>query len=339
MGRARPCVLCFSRQVTGSLPRSLLVYAALAAAIPAPALADAEAPLPPLKVNARAVPAKVKLGEPFTVEVVVTHVKEQRYDLKPVEPGDAFDVVDQQRSRLDGADSATTTFQLQLAGFQLGEQKTPQLAFEVWTPQAQGTFSVPGVSVEIVSTLPPDAEEKGAGLFDIAPPVDVAVRTWRLLYALGIALAVALAAYAFMRWRARPKPVVLAPPKPTEPLEVRVRKALDALRAEDLPGKGRVREYYFRLSEIVRGYLGERYGFDALESTTPELLDSLRRLHTPGLPMKELQEFVNESDFVRYAKAAPDPIACKSALELAYAIVQATTQSVPQAHAHQLRVS
>lgn len=339
MGRARPCVLRFSRQVTPSLPRSLLVYAVLAFLIPAGALAAGE-PLPPLKVNARAVPTKVKLGEPFTVEVVVTHVKEQRYDLKPVEANDTFDVADSSRSRLDGADSATTTFQVQLAAFQLGAQKTPQLSFEVWTEQGQGTFNVPGVDVEIVSTLPPDAEQTGAGLFDIAPPVDVAVRTWRLLYALAIALAVGLAAYAFMRWRRRPKPVAVEPPKPLEPLEVRVRKALDALREEDLPGKGRVREYYFRLSEIVRGYLGERYGFDALESTTPELLESLRRLHTPGLPMKELQEFVNESDFVRYAKASPDPTACKSAIELAYAIVQATTPSAaPPAHARQLRVS
>ena len=119
-----------------------------------------------------------------------------------------------------------------------------------------------------------------------------------------------------------------------------MRKALDALRTEDLPGKGRVREYYFRLSEIVRGYLGERYGFDALESTSPELLESLRRLHTPGLPMKELQEFVNESDFVRYAKASADPNACKNAIELAYTILQATTPTAaPAKDARQLRVS
>ena len=332
--------MCFSRQVTASLLRSLLLYLAFAVAIPAPAWADAEAPLPPLKVNARATASKVKLGEPFTVEVVVTHVKEQRYDLKPVEPTDAFDMIDSQRSRLDGPDSATTTFQLQLAAFQLGAQTSPQLSFEVWTPAGQGTFAVPGVEVEVVSTLPPDAAQSGAGLFDIAPPVDVAVRTWRLLYALGIALAVAAAAYAFMRWRKRPRPVTLEPEKPKEPLEVRVRKALDALRAEDLPGQGRVREYYFRLSEIVRGYLGERYGFDALESTTPELLESLRRLHTPGLPMTDLHQFVNESDFVRYAKASPDPTACKNAIELAYAIVRATTQSAQApAHAQQLRAS
>lgn len=320
------------------LPRALLSAIAITFAS-TPAGAE-EAPLPPLQVNARSVPDKVKLGEPFTVEVVVTHVKDQRYDLAPVTPGENFDLVSTSRSRLDGLDSATTTFQLQLSAFQLGKLDTPKLVFEVWASQARGTFEVPGVAVEVVSTLPADAQQTGAGLFDIRPPVEVAVRTWRLLWALGIAVAAVLGAYALRRWMNRPTPVGLEPPKPLEALEVRAKKALDALRQEDLPGKGRVREYYFRLSEIVRSYLGERYGFDALESTTPELLDSLRRLHTPGLPMPQLQEFVNESDFVRYAKATVDPNACKNALELAYLIVQATTPSAAApAHARQLRVS
>jgi hypothetical protein len=315
---------------------SLLLLVTLALSLPASA---EQGPLPPLQVNARAVPQQVKLGEPFTVEVAITHVMDQRYDLQPIAEVESFDVADTARKRLDGKDSATTTFLLTMSAFQLGKLKTPQLTFEVWTQDNRGTFTVPGVDVEIVSSLPPDAEKTGVGMFDIAPPVDVAVRTWRLLYALGLTLLAVLGAIWVRRWLKRPKPAVLETPKPVEALEVRVRKALDALRQEELPGKGRVREYYFRLSEIVRSYLGERYGFDALESTTPELLDALRRLHTPGLPMKELQEFVNESDFVRYAKATVDPNACKSAIELAYVIVQATTPSALSPNAHQLRVS
>ncbi|MBL8956487.1 MAG: hypothetical protein JNK82_37275 [Myxococcaceae bacterium] len=317
------------------MPRFLPLVFSLASA----AAFAADAPLPPLEVNTRAVPTKARLGEPFTIEVVLTHVKEQRYDLQPPASTDDFDVVDVARSRADGPDSATTTFKVQMVAFQLGKLTSPPLTFDVWAAQAQGTFSVPGTEVELVSSLPPDADQTGAGLYDINPPLDVAVRTWRLLYALAIAIAVALGAYAVMRWLKRPKAVIAEAPKPLEALEVRAKRALDALRAEDLPGKARVREYYFRLSEIVRSYLGERYGFDALESTSPELLESLRRLHTPGLPLKELQEFVNESDFVRYAKATVDPNACKNAIELAYHIVHATTPSAsPTPHA-QLRVS
>jgi hypothetical protein len=101
-------------------------------------------------------------------------------------------------------------------------------------------------------------------------------------------------------------------------------KALDALAAENLPGRGEFKAYYFRLSEIVRGYLGELYGFEALESTTPELLEALRTRLTPGLPMNELAEFAQASDFIRYAKAQPSLDDCKLHLELAYRIVHAT---------------
>src|SRR6185295_12961703 len=81
MGGARPCVLRFSRQVTARLPRPLLLVCLL---FSAPSALAEDAPLPPLQVNARAVPDKVKVGEPFTVEVVVTHALDQRYDLQPV---------------------------------------------------------------------------------------------------------------------------------------------------------------------------------------------------------------------------------------------------------------
>jgi hypothetical protein len=331
IGRALfPCVWRFSRQVTRRLSRSLLVISALLAS----SAFAADPPLPPLAVNMRAVPDKVKLGEPFTVEVVITHTQEQRYDLKPLTGDSAFDVAESERSRVDGKESATTTFTLHMSGFELGKKKTPQLSFEVAAGTNIGTFSTPGVDVEIVGTLPADAEKSGAGLFDIRPPVDVAVRTWRVLYALAALTALGLLAWALRRYLKRARPLVDAPQKPLESIEVRTRNALDALRAEELPQKGRVREFYFRLSEIVRAYLGERYGFDALESTTPELIESLRRLHTPGLQMNELQTFANESDFVRYAKATPGADTCKTAIELAYSIVQSTTPN-----ASQLRVS
>ena len=96
----------------------------------------------------------------------------------------------------------------------------------------------------------------------------------------------------------------------------------------NLPGKGRSREFYFFLSEILRGYLGERYAFEALESTSSELLESLRTLHTPGLQMKELAGFVLESDMAKFAKATPSLDECKASLEFAYRVVYATTPSL-----------
>jgi len=280
--------------------------------------------LPPMRVQSRVNPTQAKLGEPFVFEIVVTHDKAQRYELPT--PGDlgAFDYVTQSRERVDGADSSTTTFQVTLQAFELGKQRVPTLEFELSDPNGTVKMPVSGPEIEIVSSLPADAD-KGADLYDVRKPEELPVRTWRLVWALLIGLAIALLAYGVMRYLRRPRPVVVEPEKPKAPLHVRATQALDALAAQNLPGQGRSREFYFRLSEIVRSYLGERYDFEALESTTPELLEALRARHTPGLPMADLTAFANESDFVRYAKAAPGPDACKAALELGYRIVHLTT--------------
>lgn len=281
--------------------------------------------LPPLQLTVRAVEKAAKLGEPFAVEVSVTHLPEQRYEL--VTPGDLgdFEYLGQERKRQDGRESSTTTLTVRLSAFALGKLKTPGLSLEVSAPEGVVTLPVPGVEVEIVSTLPPDAAQKGADMHDVRPPEEVPVRTWRALYALLGLLGAALAAWALVRWLRRPRPVVAAPAPPPEPLEVRTTRALDTLAKENLPGQGRYKEFYFRLSEIVRGYLGERFAFEALESTTPELLDALRTRPTPGLEVEPLAAFAHQSDFVRYAKSEPTPDECKAHLELAYRVVHATT--------------
>lgn len=294
---------------------------------------------PPSQVLVRAVPDKALIGEPFVVEVTVTHGKDQRVDLRP--PGDLgdFDLVESKRSRIDGPASSTTTFQLSLAAFTLGAKKTPDFVFDVDEGKGEkpDTFTAPGTDVEIAGTLPADAEKTGAGLFDVRPPQEIPIRTWRLLFILAGLLAAAGLGYAIARWLKRPRPVAPVAAKPAEPLHVRAIALLDALRGEDLPGKGRSREFYFRLSEILRGYLGERYSFEAMESTSSELLDALRRLHTPGLPMKELTDFAFDSDLAKFARATPTPDACKASIEFAYRVVYATTPSLaaaPAANAH-----
>lgn len=279
---------------------------------------------PPFQLSVRLSPEKVKLGEPTTLEVLVAHEPGQRYELKT--PGDLgdFDYLGQERSRVDGADRSTTTLKIKLSAFQLGQLDTPNLELEVTSPDGVVTLPVPRAKLEVVSSLPADAQTKGANLYDVKPPEEVPVRTWRLLYILGGLLALAALGYLINKYLQRPRPVAVVNLPPPEPLHVRATKALDALAAENLPGKGEFKPYYFRLSEIVRGYLGELYGFEALESTTPELLTALRARTTPGLPMNDLVAFAESSDFVRYAKQEPSLEQCKADLELAYRIIHST---------------
>jgi len=94
-----------------------------------------------------------------------------------------------------------------------------------------------------------------------------------------------------------PSPVILPPPWET------ARKRLKELFAENLPGKGQIKEYYSRLSDIVRQYMEDRFDLRAPEMTTEEFLFSLRASSQLNLTQKEaLKDFLTCCDMVKFAK-------------------------------------
>ncbi|PTL78425.1 hypothetical protein [Vitiosangium sp. GDMCC 1.1324] len=330
----------------------LLVSPALAQA-PAPAAAPAVAPalakLPevePSGFQASVQPERVTVGEPFIYELVITHPSEQRYELAlPSDLGD-FELLSQSRLPPQvGKEPAVTTFRLKMSAFNLGMLTLPDVPFLVSTPEGPKRFVAPGRTLEVGSTLPDDAQAKGEDLRDIQPPTEVAIRSWMLLWGLlGLLAAVLVGVVAYrliQKYRNRPKAVV----EPLKPLDVRTRQALDVLMSENLPSQGKVKDFYFRLSEIVRGYLGERYDFDALECTSSELMTKLRRKNPPGLPEDKLMRFISESDLVKYARAESSPEMCSESLTFGYELLEKTwpppppPEAAPVSHASGPRVS
>ncbi len=306
-----------------------LLIGADAAPAPAPSPPDVR---PPLAFSSRAEPDRIRLGEPFSYQLVIRHPLSQRYDLRPPSNEGPFELLAQHRQRVDAKDSATTTFTLRLAVFELGQKKLPDLTFEVIEPDRSGRFVAPGLTVEAIGSLPASAEKGRPELRDIKPPEDVPVRSYRLLWALGLALALAALAYAayrgLMRRRRRPPA-----PAPLAPLDIRILAALEALRKEGLPAQGRAREFYFRLSEIARAYLGERYGFEALECTSAELLEAVHKLKARALPTDELRRFVAEADLVKFAKAPAPAAQCDQALHFVEQLVRRTVAPATEAGA------
>jgi len=301
----------------------------------------------PWDVKGRVLPVETHIGEAFTYELVFTHAKDQRFELVAPKELEQFEVLEQSRQRQDGADGSVTTYKLKMSAFELGSLTLPQLVFELTAPAVSQSVAVPGMKVDVLPTLPQNAEDEGAGLYDYRAPVEVPIRSWKLVWILLGLVAACLLGWALVKWLRRPRPETVAV-KPLAPLDIRTREALDRLKGEDLPAKGHVKDFYFRLSEIIRGYLGERYGFEALECTSSELFDSLRKRNTAGLPEDRLMRFVSESDMVKYAKAEASAESCAASLAFGYELVETTytppappTPSSPTApdHAPGTRVS
>jgi hypothetical protein len=122
------------------------------------------------------------------------------------------------------------------------------------------------------------------------PPGRKQLEDWPLArqLAVGIPLGVALAiagALLYCWWSRRPK-VKVEPPK-VPPWETALEE-IGRIRRSSLLEDGKRGEYFDRVSDALRRYLGGRYGFDALgqaesglETTTEEMLDLLKRVRPP----------------------------------------------------------
>ena len=67
---------------------------------------------------------------------------------------------------------------------------------------------------------------------------------------------------------------------------------------------GDTKEYYTALTDTLRIYLNERFGFNATEMTTGEIIDTLLKIKDKE-SIRELQELLVMADLVKFAKYNP----------------------------------
>jgi hypothetical protein len=138
-----------------------------------------------------------------------------------------------------------------------------------------------------------------------------------------------VAAWLLRRWMKRPRIVPVTPPKLPW---IAALEELAAIRRSSLLADGKSGEYFDRVSDCVRKYLGARYGFDGLESTTDEILLTLGRVRpkigeSGGDPeiLHTVQAFLADCDLVKFARLVPAEQDCLDALVRGERIVVATT--------------
>lgn len=134
-------------------------------------------------------------------------------------------------------------------------------------------------------------------------------------------------AWLLRKWLARPKPIP-PPPPPRPPWEVAIEE-LAAIRQASLAAQNLHAEHFDRVSDAVRKYLGDRFGFDGLESTTDEISTLLRRVQPQLLELGAVLHFLGECDLVKFAKVLPTDEECERILELGERIVWGTMPAAP----------
>lgn len=134
-----------------------------------------------------------------------------------------------------------------------------------------------------------------------------------------------LLAFIVAWWRRRER--VAPPPPPPRPAWDTALEALAKLRGLSLLEQGKTREHFAQVSQAVRQYLGDRYGFDGLESTTTEMLNELHSVK-PGIdPLPDIVSFLDRADLVKFANLTPEVAECQNALDEGERLVRQTMDS------------
>lgn len=78
-------------------------------------------------------------------------------------------------------------------------------------------------------------------------------------------------------------------------------KAIDQIKAEHMVSAENPKEYYTRLTDTLRQYINERYGFSAMEMTSSEIIERLTNSDDPK-KLDELRQLFTTADLVKFAK-------------------------------------
>jgi hypothetical protein len=115
-----------------------------------------------------------------------------------------------------------------------------------------------------------------------------------------------LAIVGLVLWLRRKKRQFVVEPRRQTPEEI-AHAAFAALMSENLPAKGLFKEFYLRLTGIVRNFIEGTTGLRAPEQTTEEFLRAMRSRDVFSAERSvRLKEFLEAADMVKYAGQQPD---------------------------------
>lgn len=93
--------------------------------------------------------------------------------------------------------------------------------------------------------------------------------------------------------------------KPKIPAIIIAREKLEQLRNANLWQSGKLKEYYTDLIDIAREYLKGQFNIDAIEMTSDEILEEVKKIKLEDQIFNRLKDTLLKADLVKFAKAKP----------------------------------
>lgn len=283
----------------------------------------------PLEMTTEVDRSTMKLGDVFQYVLIV------RYDPSLIIslPGwganlgqfEIRDYTSSETTEPDGRKSSRAEYHL--AVYDTGEFTIPPVAV-VWKTTSESDEQIlwsDSVTITVESVAGDDATDVRGLKAQATIPPDYT----RLYIVVGSVIAILLLTgvivYLLIRHSRRGYP---QPERPAGPPHEVALAELEALLASTLREEGRIKEFYYELSEIIRRYLGNRFHIYTLERTTEEILEQLQLLYLDVDTLAKISTFLADTDLVKFARYRPTDDECDACITAARQIVVVTKQDV-----------
>ncbi len=190
--------------------------------------------------------------------------------------------------------------------FDSGYYQLPEIDFVIGKDTVvSNKVALKVVPVIVDSNAPIDdyanvADPEDKSVFDKVP--DWVIDYWWII--LIILLAIMAFVYVWMKYR-KDGSILGKKPEPT-PYEQAV-IGLKALKEKKLWEQGMEKEYFTELTDILRVYMYGRFGINAMEMTSRQILGSLKNNKETRDKRDYIRQILNMADFVKFAKVRPLP--------------------------------
>lgn len=204
-----------------------------------------------------------------------------------------------------GSGRIQINYRIPLQAFDSGTYRLPEFVYVSESDSARSnalTLNVVPVKVTADDPIAGFAKvaEPDSKFYDFVP--NWLADFWWIIIVLILAIAVAL--WALRRYK-KEGSVLPKKPEPT-PYEVAI-SSLRRLKEKKLWEQGMEKEYFTDLTDILRVYLDKRFGINAMEMTTREIMDHLYRNSDIKDKRDYMRQILNVADFVKFAKVRPLP--------------------------------
>ncbi|MCE5179887.1 MAG: hypothetical protein LLF81_12185 [Porphyromonadaceae bacterium] len=160
---------------------------------------------------------------------------------------------------------------------------------------------------------------------------------WILWIVLGVMLLIALVGLIIWLVLKKKRKGYFFTPPVVLPAHVRAIRELDKLKEEKIWQQGREKEFYSKLTDILRNYLEEREGINAMEMTSGEILNEVRKLLEVDSVYNNLKQILSTADLVKFAKYKPYPDENDLSMVNAYFFVNQTREPDPVPEKEELK--